>query len=62
MPFKSNQQRKLFYAVANSKKVADKVNMNQDMAKKFIEDSQGEVKPPKKSKFNRLKSIFGNKD
>jgi hypothetical protein len=61
MPFKSDSQRKLFYAVANNKKVANKVNMNQDMAKKFIEDAQNDVKP-KKPRFKKLNDIFGKKD
>jgi hypothetical protein len=57
--FKSDNQRKLFYAVANSKKVANKVNMKQDMARKFIEDANNDK--PKKPKFNKLESMFNKK-
>ncbi len=40
MPFKSKSQERLFQAVANNKKFADKVDMKQSMAKKFIKDSK----------------------
>lgn len=40
MPFKSDKQRRLMYAVANDPKLAEEKGISQEVARKFIEDAE----------------------
>lgn len=56
MPFKSEKQRRLFYAAANNPKVAKKTGISKEVAEKFIEDSKGKVEESKKPRFSKIMS------
>lgn len=53
MPFKSEAQKKFFYARLNSKKKQKEEGPSKEVAGKFIEDSKEES--PKKERFSKLK-------
>lgn len=55
MPFKSQQQRKLFYAAANKK--GGVAGLSQEAAKKFIADS-GPSKSAELPKFAKLRKLL----
>lgn len=57
MPFKSKQQMKLFYAAANKK--GGIKDLSQDVAKKFIEDTDHQKgKNLPEHKFSKLKKYL----
>jgi hypothetical protein len=49
MPFKSDKQERLFEAVAHNPAFAQKVHMDQGMARKYIADSKGGHRPATES-------------
>lgn len=62
MPFKSEKQRKLFYAAANNPKVRKNTGISKKVAEKMISHDDNDIKIDKiidsvKKLHNRLKRI-----
>lgn len=56
MPFRSLKQKKLILAAAHNKEFADKVGFEQEAAKKFVKDSEGQLSKSKR-KFKVLEKM-----
>jgi hypothetical protein len=56
MPFKSEKQKKLFYAAAHNPEIARKRGISQEVAEKYIRDSEGKVE-----RFSKIKKKLKGK-